>query len=323
MDLLLRRFLRAGIRRGIGRQLVLVPARRRHLLPPPRPERPHQPRCRASPCRRASRCSSRCATATPRPPSKPEARAGPPRGGGAGAPHRPQGPPLPVDAGGGRHLPHPRRASWPTTTSSGRPRAARVTGSTGRSFLVLRPTLSDVVLKMPRGAQVIYPKDLGAILIAADIGPGQRVLEAGVGSGALSMTVLRAGRVRGRLRAAGGLRRAGPGQRGRRPRRRRALPGRDPRRDRGHRRAGPRPGPPRHARAAQGDPRRGGGAAARRHSPGLPADDQPDGAAAPGPRRRRGTLRAGRDAWRSCGAPGTSRRARSVPTTAWWATPDS
>jgi tRNA (adenine57-N1/adenine58-N1)-methyltransferase len=68
-----------------------------------------------------------------------------------------------------------------------------VTGSTGRSFLALRPTLSDVVLKMPRGAQVIYPKDLGAILIAADIGPGQRVLEAGVGSGALSMTVLRAG----------------------------------------------------------------------------------------------------------------------------------
>lgn len=68
-----------------------------------------------------------------------------------------------------------------------------VNGSTGRTFLALRPTLSDVVLKMPRGAQVIYPKDLGAILIAADIGPGQRVLEAGVGSGALSMTVLRAG----------------------------------------------------------------------------------------------------------------------------------
>ena len=69
----------------------------------------------------------------------------------------------------------------------------RVNGSTGRSFLVLRPTLSDIVLKMPRGAQVIYPKDLGAILIAADIAPGQRILEAGVGSGALSMTVLRAG----------------------------------------------------------------------------------------------------------------------------------
>lgn len=62
-----------------------------------------------------------------------------------------------------------------------------------RSFLVMRPTLADVVLKMPRGAQVIYPKDLGAILMEADIGPGMRVLEAGVGSGALSMAILRAG----------------------------------------------------------------------------------------------------------------------------------
>jgi tRNA (adenine57-N1/adenine58-N1)-methyltransferase len=68
-----------------------------------------------------------------------------------------------------------------------------ILGSTGRRFLVLRPTLSDAVLKMPRGAQVIYPKDLGAILIEADIAPGLRVLEAGVGSGALSMALLRAG----------------------------------------------------------------------------------------------------------------------------------
>jgi tRNA (adenine57-N1/adenine58-N1)-methyltransferase len=68
-----------------------------------------------------------------------------------------------------------------------------VRSSTERNFLVLRPTLSDVVLKMPRGAQVIYPKDLGAILMQADIGPGMRVFEAGVGSGALSMTLLRAG----------------------------------------------------------------------------------------------------------------------------------
>jgi tRNA (adenine57-N1/adenine58-N1)-methyltransferase len=75
----------------------------------------------------------------------------------------------------------------------GQEEGCTITGSTGRQFLVLRPTLSDIVLKMPRGAQVIYPKDLGAILIAADIGPGQRVLEAGVGSGALSMTLLRAG----------------------------------------------------------------------------------------------------------------------------------
>ena len=75
----------------------------------------------------------------------------------------------------------------------GQTEGSTVVGSTGREFLVFRPTLADVVLKMPRGAQVIYPKDLGAILIAADVGPGQRVLEAGVGSGALSMTLLRAG----------------------------------------------------------------------------------------------------------------------------------
>lgn len=60
-------------------------------------------------------------------------------------------------------------------------------------FLAIRPSLSDIVLNMPRGAQVIYPKDLAAILLAADIFPGARVLEAGVGSGALSMALLRAG----------------------------------------------------------------------------------------------------------------------------------
>ncbi len=75
----------------------------------------------------------------------------------------------------------------------GTPEGSTVLGSTGRRFLVVRPTLADAVLKMPRGAQVIYPKDLGAILMEADIAPGSRVLEAGVGSGALSMTLLRAG----------------------------------------------------------------------------------------------------------------------------------
>jgi tRNA (adenine57-N1/adenine58-N1)-methyltransferase len=78
-------------------------------------------------------------------------------------------------------------------TIIGEPEGTTVKGSTGRAFLVVRPTLSDVVLKMPRGAQIIYPKDLGAILVAADIGPGLEVLEAGVGSGALSMAVVRAG----------------------------------------------------------------------------------------------------------------------------------
>ena len=75
----------------------------------------------------------------------------------------------------------------------GTPEGSTILGSTGRKFLVVRPTLADAVLKMPRGAQVIYPKDLGAILIQADIAPGVRVLEAGVGSGALSMALLRAG----------------------------------------------------------------------------------------------------------------------------------
>jgi tRNA (adenine57-N1/adenine58-N1)-methyltransferase catalytic subunit len=68
-----------------------------------------------------------------------------------------------------------------------------VRSTTGARYTAVRPTLSDFVLRMPRGAQVIYPKDLGAILLLADIHPGVRVLEAGVGSGALTMTMVRAG----------------------------------------------------------------------------------------------------------------------------------
>ncbi len=63
----------------------------------------------------------------------------------------------------------------------------------GMAFTVLRPTLTDFVLKMPRGAQVIYPKDIGPILILADIFPRARVFESGLGSGALSTGMLRAG----------------------------------------------------------------------------------------------------------------------------------
>ncbi|MDH3681280.1 MAG: tRNA (adenine-N1)-methyltransferase [Acidimicrobiia bacterium] len=75
----------------------------------------------------------------------------------------------------------------------GRAEGVEVATTRGQRFRAFRPTLSDFVLSMPRGAQVIYPKDLGPILMLADIGPGVRVLESGVGSGALSMAMLRAG----------------------------------------------------------------------------------------------------------------------------------
>jgi tRNA (adenine57-N1/adenine58-N1)-methyltransferase catalytic subunit len=77
----------------------------------------------------------------------------------------------------------------------GSPEGSSIASNRGAAMLAIRPTLADFVLKMPRGAQVIYPKDLGPILLLADIFPGARVLESGVGSGALSMTLVRAGAV--------------------------------------------------------------------------------------------------------------------------------
>lgn len=67
------------------------------------------------------------------------------------------------------------------------------------TYLALRPLLSDYVLSMPRGAQVVYPKDSGQIVQMADVFPGAHVVEAGVGSGALSMSLLRAVGDTGRL----------------------------------------------------------------------------------------------------------------------------
>ena len=75
----------------------------------------------------------------------------------------------------------------------GQPEGVIVRSTKGSEYTVLRPTLEDYVLEMPRGAQVIYPKDLAPICMLADIGPGMRVFETGVGSGALSMTMLRWG----------------------------------------------------------------------------------------------------------------------------------
>ena len=136
--------------------------------------------------------------------------------GRAGAARRRQAAALPRHAGRGRRVPHPRRVRPPRRADRRRTRASRCASTRGARYTAFRPTLADFVLKMPRGAQVIYPKDLGPILMLADIFPGARVLESGVGSGALSMTLLRAGADVDRLRAARGLRRPGPGATSRR-----------------------------------------------------------------------------------------------------------
>jgi tRNA (adenine57-N1/adenine58-N1)-methyltransferase len=74
----------------------------------------------------------------------------------------------------------------------GRPEGVVVTTLGGTPYLALRPLLSDFVLGMPRGATIVYPKDAAAIVGLADIFPGAHVLEAGVGSGALTCSLLRA-----------------------------------------------------------------------------------------------------------------------------------
>ena len=74
----------------------------------------------------------------------------------------------------------------------GRADGITVTSSGGTEYLVLRPLLNDFVVRMPRGAAVVYPKDAAQILMMADIFPGAHVVEAGVGSGALTCSLLRA-----------------------------------------------------------------------------------------------------------------------------------
>lgn len=74
----------------------------------------------------------------------------------------------------------------------GQPEGSVVKSTNGDAFLVLRPLLIDYVLSMPRGAQVIYPKDAAQIVHEGDVFPGARVLEAGAGSGALTCSLLRA-----------------------------------------------------------------------------------------------------------------------------------
>jgi tRNA (adenine57-N1/adenine58-N1)-methyltransferase catalytic subunit len=74
----------------------------------------------------------------------------------------------------------------------GAPEGSVVHSTANTGYLAFRPLLADFVLSMPRGAQVIYPKDAAQIVGFGDVGPGMRVLEAGAGSGALTCSLLRA-----------------------------------------------------------------------------------------------------------------------------------
>ncbi len=81
----------------------------------------------------------------------------------------------------------------------GQPDASVVVSTNDIEYLALRPLLTDFVMSMPRGAAIIYPKDAAQIVGQADIFPGATVVEAGVGSGALSLWLLRAIGPSGRL----------------------------------------------------------------------------------------------------------------------------
>lgn len=81
----------------------------------------------------------------------------------------------------------------------GQPEGVVVSSVGGTAYLAMRPLLNEYTVTMPRGAAVIYPKDAAQIAMSADIFPGARVVEAGVGSGALTCTLLRAIGQTGRL----------------------------------------------------------------------------------------------------------------------------
>ncbi|KRB37922.1 tRNA (adenine-N1)-methyltransferase [Microbacterium sp. Root180] len=81
----------------------------------------------------------------------------------------------------------------------GQPDGSVVANSGGHEYLALRPLLRDFVMSMPRGAAIVYPKDAAQIIAEADVFPGSVVVEAGVGSGALSLWLLRAMGAEGRL----------------------------------------------------------------------------------------------------------------------------
>lgn len=87
---------------------------------------------------------------------------------------------------------HSHRGFFKHAELIGSPEGTVIENSEGLKIQALRPLYRDFVLSMPRGAAVVYPKDAGQIVTMADIFPGARVVEAGVGSGALSIALLRA-----------------------------------------------------------------------------------------------------------------------------------
>ena len=126
---------------------------------------------------------------------------------GAGRPFEEGEPALLFDSKGRKYLLHLRSdgifrfhlGDLPHAEVIGSPDGSRFLSSKGASLIALRPRLGDYILKMRRGPQVVYPKDLGAILMYADIHPGLTVIEAGTGSGALTMALTRAVGPSGRI----------------------------------------------------------------------------------------------------------------------------
>jgi tRNA (adenine57-N1/adenine58-N1)-methyltransferase catalytic subunit len=94
---------------------------------------------------------------------------------------------------------HTHGGAVPHDLVLGRDEGVEVRTSGGMVLRAFRPRMADYVLKMPRGAQVVYPKDLGPILVYADIFPGAEVVEAGTGSGALTIALARATGPEGRV----------------------------------------------------------------------------------------------------------------------------
>jgi tRNA (adenine57-N1/adenine58-N1)-methyltransferase len=87
---------------------------------------------------------------------------------------------------------HTHRGGFPHDDLIGLPEGSVIDSANGTPYVALRPHLDDFVLSMPRGAQVIYPKDAARIVGLLNLGPGSVVAEAGVGSGALTCSLLRA-----------------------------------------------------------------------------------------------------------------------------------